>query len=224
MGRAAALLLGAALCATAATEEPRLMTTQLGISTSFVQFQGHRAELWNGRLIALRLVLKGFTVDLRTAFTTVFPLSSTPVRGSAELRLGYSGRRWAVVAGAYVLDGFNTTPRFQAILPTARAQVKLGELSLVAGLWDFHLPDVPFHLSVEGKDVGLGYVYPYGVEAHLRLRVVDFIGVEVQALVLQRPGGDVVAYGNLGISVGVASGRPPKPGSTMIPGFLDPTR
>ena len=54
--------------------------------------------------------------------------------------------------------------------------------------------------------------------------MVDFIGVVVQALVLQRPGGDVVVYGGLTVTAGVLSGRPYKPGSTMIPGFLDPTR
>ena len=221
MWRGAALALCFATLAGA--EEPRLMTTEFGIGTSFVQFQGQKNELWNGRMIALRLVLRGVTIDFKTAFTSVFPLTDTPVRGSAELRLGYSGRRWALVAGAYLLDGFNTSPRFK-VFPTARGEVKFGDFSIVVGLYDFHLPDVPLHLSIEGRDVGLGYVFPYGVEAHLRLRVVDFIGVVFQAIVLQRPGGDVVAFGSLTVTAGVASGRPPKPGSTMIPGFLDPTR
>jgi hypothetical protein len=217
--------LGVLLLATAAlADEPRLMTTELGIATNFVQFQTRSVtETWNPRVIALRLVARGFVIDFRTAFTTVFPLGPSPLRGSAELRLGYSGRRWAVVAGAYLLDGFNTTPRFQA-LPTARAELKISELTLVAGLWDYHLPDVPFHLSVASRDVGLGYVYPFGVEAHFRLRVVDFIGLVFQALVLQRNQGEVVAFGGLNITVGVLSGKPPKPRSTMIPGFLDPTR
>ena len=88
---------------------------------------------------------------------------------------------------------------------------------------DFHLPDVPFHLSAEGQDFGVGYLVPYGVEAHVRLRILEFIGLTLQALVLQRPGGEVVVYADLIATLGVRSGKPPGP-RTLLPGFLDPTR
>jgi hypothetical protein len=221
--RCAALVLALGLATRARAEDgPRLWTTEFGIGLNATQLEGAQNEFWQGRLLALRVVLSGVTVDARAQFTSVFPLTETPVRGSAELRLGYSGRRWAVVAGAYLLDGFNTRPRF-LLLPSARGQLSLGDFSVVAGLWDFHLPTVPFHLSLESRDYGIGYVYPFGVEAHVRLRLMEFIGVTVQALMLQRPGGEVVAYANVMATLGVLAGKPAGP-RTLIPPILDPTR
>ena len=217
------LLLPLLLAHLSQADEPRLWTSEFGIGGNLVQFQGiNNNELWQGRLIALRLVLRGIVFDFRTQFTSVLTPADSPFRASAELRLGFSGRRWAVVAGAYLFDGLTTTPRFKPF-PTARAEFSFGQFSLAAGLYDFHLPDVPFHLSLEGHDVGLGYVYPYGVEAHLRLRLAQFLGVTVQGMVLQRPGGDVVAYGSLMATIGVLSGKPPGP-RAIIPPIFDPTR
>ena len=203
--------------------DARLWATEFGIGTNVAQYESNGRVTWQGRLVALRVVVRGFTVDFRTQFTSVFPLGPDPLRGSAELRLGYSARRWAVEAGVYVLDGFSTQPRFLSILPSARAQVSFGGLSLVAGLWDFHLPALPFRLSVESTHFGIGFVYPFGVEAHLRLRLAEFIGITAQGVVVQVGRDEVIAYGTVMATLGVMSGKAPG-ARALIPALLDPRR
>src|SRR4051812_12280451 len=78
--------------------EPRLWGSELGIGVSATRFET-ADQLWQGRRLQLRAVVRGFVVEAKAGFASVFPLGTAPFRGSAELRIGWSGRQWAAAAG-----------------------------------------------------------------------------------------------------------------------------
>ena len=99
-----------------------------------------------------------------------------------------------------------------------RAEVKVSEVRLVAGLFDYQ-GFAPAHLSVERGDFGFGYLAPFGLESHFRLRVREYIGVTLQAMVL-RIGNVEQGMATLEINLGYAAGTPPTD-RAPVPAVLD---
>jgi hypothetical protein len=193
--------------AAAAEPEPRLLTTELGLGLDVLSLSNPQVrQVWQGRQLHGRAVLKGFVVEARTRFASVYGDPTSAYRGDAELRLGYSHPRFAVTAGAYLLDGFTTTPRLQWF-PVAHAAIDFGGFRAIAGLYDFHLPAVPFHLGLETPDAAVSWTFPIGVAMKARLRLAPFIAAEFQALVVQPAPGEVVAFASVMVRVGILSGR-----------------
>jgi len=200
----------------------RLLASEAGLGGSvggagFATSGGRFGEVVTGRLLYGRLVLRGPTVELRARLDLPWDAASRTQSGVGELRLGWTGERWSVIGGVVVHHGFYAQPPFQ-ILPSARAQVKVGEVTLVAGVFDY-LGFAPAHLSVERGDFGLGYLAPFGLESHFRLRLREYLGVLFQAMAL-RLGPAELVMATLTVTVGYASGKPPTD-RAPVPGILD---
>jgi hypothetical protein len=209
-----AALLAASL-AGAGDAPRRLVATEAGLGGS-VQF-AQPGEAVTGRLLFGRLVLQGPTVEVRARLDLPVNSESTAQSGVAELRVGWTFERASVVAGVVVHHGFFAQPPFQ-VLPSARAQVKLGEVTLAAGLFDY-LGFAPLHLSVERGDFGVGYLAPFGVESHFRLRLLEYVGVVFEAMALRLGPAELVTA-TLSVNLGYAAGKRPTD-RAPVPRVLD---
>lgn len=211
-----------ALLAAAPDAPRRLLATEAGLGGS-VGFSGYQTpggrfgETVTGRLLFGRLVLGGPTVEVRARLDLPLDAGSRTQSGVAELRLGWTGARGSVIAGVVLHHGFFAQPPLQ-VLPSARAQVKVGEVTLVAGLFD-DLGFAPARLSVERGDFGVGYLAPFGVESHFRLRLLEYVGVLFQAMAL-RLGPAELLMATVSVNVGYAAGKPPTD-RAPVPRLLD---
>ncbi|MHB8872471.1 MAG: hypothetical protein ACYC8T_02175 [Myxococcaceae bacterium] len=223
---ASRFLLLLALClskASLAGDVPRrLLATEAGVSTGFggagyTAVGARFGDLYTTRAFNGRLVLRGFTVDAHARLDLPLAGERLSQSGILELRLGWTSQAWAAAAGVVVHHGFAATPPFQ-VVPSVRAEVKLGEVRLVAGLFDYG-GFAPAHLSVERGDFGVGYLAPFGLESHFHLRVREYIGVTLQAMVL-RIGNAELVMATLAIKAGYAAGTPPTD-RAPVPAVLD---
>jgi hypothetical protein len=212
------------LASTAGTADVprRLLASEAGLGGSvggagFSTPGGRFGEAVTGRLLYGRLVLRGPTFEVRARLDLPWDAASRSQAGVGELRLGWTGERWSAIGGVVVQHGFNAQPPFQ-VLPSVRAQLKVGEVTLVAGVFDY-LGFAPAHLSVERGDFGVGYLAPFGVESHFRLRLREYLGVLFQAMAL-RLGPAELVMATFTITVGYAAGKPPKD-RAPVPGILD---
>jgi hypothetical protein len=129
-----------------------------------------------------RVLFSGFTLE--GGALVVAPLgrdgSSLAVTGTA--RVGWTGRRFSVLAGALGQWGQASTPAWQW-LPTLRASVDLGPFGLTLGVFDF-LGLVPAHLSFDlwlaHARFSLGWVAPIGLVGSLDLPVTERFAVRFQ--------------------------------------------
>jgi hypothetical protein len=168
---------------------PRLLTSQVaagvGVMGSSLVVTGTRlGETLLTPSVSGRVLLGG--VVLEGGLLT----SSSLVRGGAvfsltgEARVGWSGERWAVTAGAIVQVSPEARPALQ-VLPTLRGSLAFGRAGLTLGVFD-HFGLVPAHLCVDVVPTpkgrfGLGWVAPLGLLASGELALTEGFGVRVLA-------------------------------------------
>lgn len=132
-----------------------------------------------GPAVSGRWQWRGLLLD--GAVLVAWPLETNAAVSSLTFnaRLGFSGERWAVLAGVVLQDAASTPAPIQ-LLPSLHGQVAFGGWGLSAGLFeDFGI--TPFHVSFEARDWGVGYVPLIGARAHLDWRLVGPWGVRATA-------------------------------------------
>jgi hypothetical protein len=165
----------------------RLLAPELAAST------GVFASAWSSTGIRLgdaqwavtadaRGLIGGFTGELQAL--ALFSLSGDGAATSIGFvpRVGWTGRRWSVLAGASIQLAPAAQPATQ-VLPSLRAQFNFTDgLGLSAGLFDFY-GQVPFHLSAEVGDFSLGWAAPLGFVIGMRFRLPKHLSIRVQGFV-----------------------------------------
>ncbi len=129
-----------------------------------------------------RVLFSGFTLE--GGVLVVAPLvrdgSALAVTGAA--RVGWTGQRFTVLAGALGQWGQAASPAWQW-LPTVRASVDFGPFGLTLGIFDL-LGLVPAHLSFDlslaHARFSLGWVAPIGLVGTLDLPVAERFAVRFQ--------------------------------------------
>lgn len=126
-----------------------------------------RGALWGDWLVAptasARGVFSGFVVEGGVYAASPLVAGGVGTSFDAALRVGWSGRRWALVGGVNVQWTPGATPAW-APLPTARLDVALGPVGLTLGVLDW-LGLVPAHLDVRWGPLTVGWVAPIGLLA-----------------------------------------------------------
>jgi hypothetical protein len=164
---------------------PRLLDTELAVGlgvtgTGYAYEGGRRGDFFVDRLVDGRLVLEGFTFDTSASFPMETRPGGASTGVSAVARIGWTGRRWSVVAGASLQFVPLAEPSRQW-LPSLRASYSFGGWGLSAGIFD-HYAMAPAHLTLEVGNYGVGYVAPLGALLTARFRLRDFFGVRVAAM------------------------------------------
>jgi hypothetical protein len=177
------------LCAAATPEEgtsARLLRPEVAASTGIYATAYTATGLTYGDAMwaaaaQARGLIGGLTGDL--SVLGLFPLASNQAVGSVDLvpRVGWTGYRWSVLAGAAVQIAPVAHPVAQ-VLPSLRAQVDFGRFGLSAGVFDIY-GQVPFHLSAEVGDFSLGYAAPLGFVASARFKLPKGLRLRVQTFV-----------------------------------------
>ncbi|MBI3182835.1 MAG: hypothetical protein HYZ28_11915 [Myxococcales bacterium] len=208
--------MGALLCLLLATSPatPELLLSHegaMGLGLSGVGYThggGRWGDLSLERVVSARLVferfLRGLTADASLG-QSLPPLGGGVAPStSLSLRAGYTGERFSLVGGAVGQYSLSAQPRLQ-LLPTFRAQLRLGELSFVAGVFDYR-GQAPAHLTFEVGDFGLGYVAPMGALVTGRIRLAEHVGLEATALAFRLANAEVAML-TISAVAGPRSGR-----------------
>lgn len=142
----------------------------LGTSYSFTG--GRLGETQVAPTVTARGLLGGATLEGGVLW--VIPTAGTTSTSlTAAARLGWTGRRWSVLAGVLLQWAAGATPALQW-LPTLRGSVDFGPFGLTLGVFD-SLGLVPAHLSADVRvgrgGFSVGWVVPVGaiLSAHLPL-------------------------------------------------------
>jgi hypothetical protein len=155
-------------------------TGALGLlSSSYAYAAGRTGELF------LALDLDGrYTYGLIAVEGTLIGTIPTAANGSLAslalvVRAGVTLPSFSVTVGA-LANYARTQAPFQ-ILPSLSAAVRLGPTIASLGVFD-RFAEVPARLSVEWRDLGIGWIFPIGGEAFGRYRVTSWAQVEARAL------------------------------------------
>lgn len=163
---------------------PRALTNEisssLGLLTGGYSFPGGSwDDLFISSITRGHYLFNGLTAEAGMLSLTPIegggPLSST----SLSLRLGYTGERWSVLAGAVLQTTYPSTP-ILTVLPSVRGLYQVGKVTLDAGLVDL-VGMVPAHVGASYGPVGLAYVLPLGVRAHARIPLTANAGIQLEA-------------------------------------------
>jgi len=155
----------------------RLLESQVSagvgaLGTSYTVFGARLGDAALLPTVTARGVFGGFVIEGGAFVATTLVREGTLLTLTGGARVGYSGERWAVVAGVVAQFAPEATPSLQ-VLPSLRAQVSFGQAGLSLGVFD-HLGLVPAHLSVDvgpftrAPETGrgrfsLGWVAPLGL-------------------------------------------------------------
>ena len=163
---------------------PRALTNEisssLGLLTGGYSFPGGSwDDLYVSSITRGHYLFNGLTAEAGM-------LSLTPLEGggprpstSLSLRLGYTGERWSVLAGAVLQATYPSTP-ILTVLPSVRGLYQVGKVTLDAGLVDL-VGLVPAHVGASYGPVGLAYVLPLGARAHARIPLTANAGIQLEA-------------------------------------------
>lgn len=183
----------AAVMLAAAPGEPLLGTEGgLGVGVwgqGFTQRGGRWGDASVGPLGTGRVVWRGVTADATLAFEIPVTQGGISSAWLGVLRLGYTGERFSVVAGAAMQYARLAEPTTQW-LPSLRAEGTFGEWGLALGVFDY-CATAPLHLSFQLGDWSVGYVAPLGAVVTARLRLLDGFGVQLAALAYRLANTDV---------------------------------
>jgi hypothetical protein len=203
------------MASTEVAASPRLLGDELSVGLGVLgagsTHQGGRwGEVTLNRVVEGRLLLGGFTIEAAGYFA--LPLSSAGAAPSstALLRLGWSGRRYAVTAGALLQHAPIAQPALQT-LPSLRAELWFSEFGTSLGIFD-HQGLAPAHVSLELRDFSLGYVAPIGAVLGARVRLRKYVALRFSALAFRLFSADVALF-----TVSVAAG--PRSGTGCVAGW-----
>ncbi len=190
MTPSSARLLALLLAAGSARAEPavaqaRLLAPELSAQVGALGLgYTHAGGRWGDGFFAAglsgRTLFGGFVVDGELFTATPTRAEGAGFTGTAGLRLGWSGERWAVLAGALVQWTPGAQPAVQ-LWPTLHARYSFGAVGLSTGLFEEHGLALA-HLTLDTQWVSVGYVPPLGVRAVLHLPGLQPLGLEVRAL------------------------------------------
>jgi hypothetical protein len=156
------------------------ISSSLGLLVGGYSFSGGSwDDLYLSSITRGHYLFNGLTADAGM-------LSLRPLEGggpgmstSLSLRLGYTGERWSVLAGAVLQATYPSTP-IVTVLPSVRGLYQVGKVTLDAGLLDW-VGMVPAHVGVSYGPVGLAYVLPLGARAHARIPLSANAGIQLEA-------------------------------------------
>jgi hypothetical protein len=160
--------------------EPEVSAGVGALGIGFTHAAGRTGDFFLVPAAEGRALFGGFAVEgsLAVAAPTLPDGPATSV--TAQLRLGYSWHRFALLAGPsaqYIGIG----PSRVQWLPTARARLGFEGWAIAAGIFDDHAV-APATLSVEIGQFGLGYVAPVGALAQARFHLGNRLDLLVRAL------------------------------------------
>jgi len=188
--RRCALVLACGLGATAMAEEAeeaaphRVRETELVLSagawSSSYAYQGGRT----GSLFAAVDLGGRYVFELLALEAELVSQLPTAPNGpgwglSGVARVGVSAERFAVTAGALV--SLAPSPAPAQVLPSLSAALRLGPIVTSLGLFD-RFAAAPARLSLEWRELGLGWVFPLGGEVFGRVRLSPRWAIELRAL------------------------------------------
>lgn len=181
----AVALLGAGAGFAEEAPRERLLSTSAAVrtgmlSSSYSYFGGSYSSFYAVRTIEGRYVWNGLVAEgsLFSPSRRVFGASEGATIG---LRFGYTGERFAVLAGPVMQLSPSAKPALQ-LLPSVKAHLSFGAWGLRAGLFDLD-GLVPAHLGVDVGGFGLSYVAPLGGLASARVRIAGRGHLLAQAMV-----------------------------------------
>ncbi|MCP3099626.1 hypothetical protein LZ198_12185 [Myxococcus sp. K15C18031901] len=174
----------ASALASVRAEEAELSTGG-GLLTGGSTFDhGRTGDTYLASVTTARYLLGGFTLD--GGLQSLLPLEQGTRGGRTRLsaRLGYTGARWSLVVGAVLGLAYTAHPHFEA-LPTARGLYRLGDTTaLEAGLFDAQ-GQLPGHVGVSWRGLGLGYVFPLGGRARWDIPVAPRASLRLEGALFQ---------------------------------------
>lgn len=180
-----------ALLVAAALSQPpsgagRLRPTEVSVGLTGVggaySFRGGRlGDFTVGPDVRAQAVLSGFT--LAGSFLHAVPFDSDGVATATTLtaRVGYTGARLQLLAGAVVQVAPEVIPSRQ-LLPSLRAELMVTQKARFSfSLFDAH-GLAPVQLAWEQERFFVGYVAPLGVTCGLRVAANDGVMLDVRGL------------------------------------------
>ncbi|WP_164019908.1 hypothetical protein [Pyxidicoccus trucidator] len=181
--------------------------TNVGLFTGGYAFAGGRwQDAYFASTSSARYLVGGFTVD--GGLLSLLPLERGGPGASTAVtaRLGYTGERWSVLAGAVVGLGYTSRPLLQ-LLPTVKGLYRVGPVDLEAGVFDAN-GQVPAHLGASYGPVGLAYVFPLGGRGRVDIPLAPRASVRVEGFLFQY--GDVrtslITVGVVGLPTATRAG------------------
>jgi hypothetical protein len=180
------LLLALVLCADSGPERLLESNVSAGVGvlgTSYTVFGARLGDAGLLPTVTARGSFGGFVIEGGAYVSTPLVRGGTLLTVTGGARVGFSGERWAVVAGVVAQVAPEATPALQ-LLPSLRAQLSFGQAGLSLGVFD-HLGLVPAHLSVDlgplsGRGrFSLGWVAPLGLIGSADVPVSSGFGLRV---------------------------------------------
>ena len=153
------------------------------LATSYTVFGARLGEAGLLPTVTARGVFGGFVIEGGAYVASALMRGGTLLTVTGGARVGFSGQRWAVLAGVVAQAAPEATPALQ-VLPSLRAQVSFGQAGLSLGVFD-HLGLVPAHLSVElgpferRGGFSLGWVAPFGLIGAADVPITSGFGLRV---------------------------------------------
>lgn len=158
-------------------------------------------------VVTARYLLGGFTAEAGVLLAAPVTRDGTAYSFTGSLRVGWTWRKWSVVAGALMqwADGaqqpdVHSVPTGAALLqwlPTLRVSGDFGRFGMSFGVLD-HLGLVPAHLSFdlehEGRRFSLGWVVPVGLVATADLPVTQRFGLRFSGFAFKAFGAEMAMF------------------------------
>ena len=174
--------------ATAAQVTARLLGPEVAaavgvLGTGYTMQNTHWLDLHIAPAITGRYLFGGFTIDGGVLLAIPLSRDTTGLSFTAQLLVGWTGKRWNVSAGGLMQWSNLAQPAIQW-LPRLRASYSFGVLGATLGLFDqFGL--VPAHLSADlrwrGARYSLGWVVPIGLITGADLPLTGRVGLRINA-------------------------------------------
>jgi len=178
------VILAAAALGAAAGDE-RLLNDEVSagvgaLGIGFTHSAGRAGDFFLVPLAKGRALFGGVAVDgsLAAAVPTAGDGPASSV--TAQLRLGYSWRRFALLVGPSA-QYIGVGPSRIQWLPTASARLGFDRWEIAAGIFEDHAV-APATLSVEIGRLGVGYVAPLGALAQARFQLAERFDILVRGL------------------------------------------
>lgn len=181
----------------------RELTAEIGaLGRGFTHSTGRTGDFFLVPAAKGRGVFGGFAIEGSLAASAPTLPDGPATSFTAQLRLGYSWQRFAVLAGPsaqYVGIG----PSRIQWLPTASARLGFEGWALAAGIFDDHAV-APATLSLEVGQFALGYVAPLGALAQARFPLAQRFDLVVRALAFRLINAETAS---LSVSTTLGDGR-----------------
>lgn len=169
--------------------ETRLRSTEVslgvtGVGTGYTFRGGRSGDFTFGPDLKATAVVSGYTVNVGFLHSVPFDSSGVTASSTLTVRLGYTGARFQLLAGAVLQLAPEAQPRTQ-VLPSLRAEAKFTEkLRFAVALFENH-GLVPVRFTWEQERFFVGYVAPLGLTAGVRARISEELSLDARAVVFR---------------------------------------